>query len=86
MSNDSMNHIRRQQIAKNPLSLFFSLAPRWFRRGERKVYMKIARFFADSMVRYGIVEGDDIIELVDGEIPSEQNAVTYLLPEVTPAP
>ena len=45
--------------------------------------MKIARFFADSMVRYGIVEGDDIIELVEGEIPSEQDAVTYLLPEVT---
>jgi len=45
--------------------------------------MKIARFFADSMVRYGIVEGDDIIELVDGDIPSEEDAVVYLLPEVT---
>ena len=45
--------------------------------------MKIARFFADSMVRYGIVDGDDIIELVDGEIPSERDAVVYLLPEVT---
>ena len=44
--------------------------------------MKIARFYTEGVIRFGVVEGDEIIDLKKGDSPDDDGKKTYLLNEV----